>query len=286
MKIFIIFILASSSVFAGKSQFIDFFDSLENRFMMRTDHLIDLSERIKLKKIGIFGNRNAEATYTPFTNTISLKKEYMVKIGRQYRVKDYGEFLGENGVNYFSVRASTIFHELAHADFDVFMEKDKQHPMNKLLMRELPAWFKRHKAGVNAQTATHELFGYTAGDFILTMEYRMQDILMAHGLYPNKNKCFPKKALLKIAQRLGLKERLIFKDVLSSDNFKERIVPKVIFINGKDIDVKDLPDRFKRRLVNYFARTYDLSVNSTDLIERLNKSDFLNRLKKCYSEVL
>jgi hypothetical protein len=270
--------------FAGKSQFLPFFDSLEERFLMRTDHLIDLSEKIKLKKIGIFGNRNAEATYTPFTNTISLKAEYMVKERGQYRIKKYQEFSSANGYNLFAVRATTIFHELSHADFDVFMEKDKNHRMHKLLMKELPAWFKRHVRGVNTKTATHELFGYTAGDFIFMLEGKIQDILIGHGLYHNQNKCFPKAALEKIALRLKLtKADLNFKDIYNSANFKDLIIPTVIFINGKSIDVKALPDRFKRSLLNYFSSEYDLSPNSQRLTENLNSSDFLLRLKSCYS---
>jgi hypothetical protein len=280
----ILLVLFSVSAIAGKSQFLPFFDSLEDRFLMRTDHLIDLSEKIKLKKFGIFGNRNAEATYTPFTNTISLKDEYMVKVGRQYRIKKYQEFSSTNGYNLFAARATTIFHELAHADFDIFIEKDKNHPMHKLLMKDLPTWFKRHAGGVNSKTATHELFGYTAGDFIFMLEGKIQDILIAHGVYHNENKCFPRGALDKIALRLNLtKNDLSFRDIFSSVDFKEMIIPKVIFINGKSVDVKLLPDRFQRKILNYFSDEFDMSLDSKNLTSKLNSSHFFIRLENCYS---
>lgn len=282
MKLILLIVLLSTNAFASKAQFLPFFDSLEDRYLMRTDHLIDISNKIRLKKFGIFGNRNAEATYSPFTNTISLKDTYLVKASRGYRIKTYEEFNLNMSYSIFSARANTIFHELSHADFDVMIEKDQNHPMFKLLTRELPAWFKRHHSGANSKTATHELFGYTAGDYIFDLNSKIQDLLMHHGVFYDEDKCFSQLVLKKIAKRLNLTRPLKFQDTLGNIDFKKTIVPKNIFIDGKSLDIGKLPDRFKRKLVYYFGNTYSLPLSSVELADKLTRSHFLQKLQKCY----
>lgn len=283
MKWILIAFLSSSFAYAGTAQFIDFFDSLEQRYLMNTTHLHAISQNIKLKKMGLFSPRNAEATYTPATNTISLKKEYMVKEGRGYRVKNFSEF-DQGQYNLFTARATTIFHELSHGDFDVYIDRNRHLPMYQLLNKKLPTWFKKNYQRVNTKTATHELFGYTAGDYIFNLAGKIQSILSQHGLYYDQDKCFSQKALENIAAKLDLVNDLSFKSTREDVDFAHLMVPNHIYINGNDLDVSKLPSDLKIELAAYFVETYDLPNTYSKIVHKLNQSKFFSsRLEKCYS---
>ena len=276
-------IILSTNVEAARDQFEPFLNSLEKQLLLRADHLIDISPKIRLKKMGIFSPRNAEATYSPVTNTISLKKENLIKMGRQYRIKTYQEFGMNSSFNPFIVKAETIFHELAHADFDVYLEQQKHTEIHLYLTKKIPAWFKQHFRSYNSKTATHELFGYTAGNYIATMNNHISNTLLNHGLYQNQDKCFNQRGLEKIAKRLGLDKKLEFKDIIPGQTFTKNIIPRNIFINGKSLDLKNLPERFKVVLIQYFSQQYSLAKHTKELTEKLNLSYFSDRLKRCYT---
>lgn len=275
-------ILLSFNTFAARENFELFLDSLEDHVLMRTDHLIDITPKIRLSKMGIFDSRNAEATYSPLTNTIKLKEENLVSLGRGYRIKSFSEYATTAGYNPFIVKAQTIFHELAHADFDVYLEGAKHLEIHHYLTQKIPAWFKKNFRGVNAKTATHELFGYTAGNFIFTINSKMLDTLINHGLYHNQDKCFGEVALRKIATRLELDKKIEFKDTLQIASLENQIIPGFIFINGKSLDIKALPQEFKTALMTYFKEQYSLASNTKELAHKLNSSAYLNRLQNCY----
>lgn len=279
----IISLLIANISFASKSNFIDYFDSLEKRLLIKQDHLLDISQHIRLKKLSRWSSRNAEATYSPMSNTISLKDNYLMKEGRGLRVRKYNEF-EIIGLNSFFMRSVTIFHELHHGDFEVYIKKNKSLPIYSLLSKDLPNWFRKNIRGVNTRTATHELFGYTAGEVVQILQDRIQSLLMNHGIYFDRKRCFKRSGLEKVAARLGLDKKLEYKNIFGDLNLKASYIPKTIFINGKDIDMENLPLEMKERLVDYFIDTYQLPKTSKDLVKMLNNSNlYRGKLDNCYS---
>ncbi|MDP7319627.1 MAG: hypothetical protein QF441_03420 [Bacteriovoracaceae bacterium] len=283
-KLIMVLALISLNAFGSRAQFIPFLDSLEQRLVIDSGHLlVNVTDHIRAKKAGFLFSRNAEASYHPLFNSISLKKDYLIRERGLYRIKSYEEFSSGGSYNPFSSLGGTIFHELAHADFDVYLEENKRHYMYKLLTDELPSWFKTHFPRVNAKTATHELFGYTAGDFFYRLNDSIETILMNHGLYTHQEKCFSKIALKKIAMKNGISlVNPTFVDILQAKPIATVSVPDYIFINGNEINVKALPQKFKESLIRYFVETYGFPKDTQELISKLNSSFYLDKLKNCY----
>ncbi len=272
---------------AAASTIEKFKSELSHELLLDLQHLSRVSDDIRIKKASGFilmmmNRSGAEATYNDKTNVIYLRPKNFVG----NRVISISDFSQGNRYSFYPL-ADTIFHELAHADFDVHIE-NKLPDFNRFLKSEVMAWFRQNFRGVNSKIATNELFGYTAGDSILTLNFQMQDILLAHGMNFNTGKCFSERALKRIAEQRGLATKLEFKEVKENFDFYKKIVPTVVYVKGKVVDFskKNFPENYKRRLYNYFVDQYNMPKTYSELIQNMNKSHYFDRLKACYKNIL
>lgn len=281
MRVLLLFIL-SFSTFAAEYSFRPYAQSLEKILLLNSKHILDIASDIRLSRMWL-PSSTAEATYNGFTNTISLKEDLLIKTTRGWRVRSYSEFQKGELRNDFGWRSTTIFHELAHADFDVFIEEDRSNPIYEMIKKTIPSWFRRNHR-VNTKIATHELFGYMAGDIIWELNERIQQILSNHGVYFHTQKCFPEKALTKIANRIGMVDKIEFKEFKDDIDLAERYIPTTVFVKGKDYQVKTMPLKYKEALLNYFITQYDLPRTHNELVRKINHSKYYSKkLKDCYS---
>lgn len=273
-------ILLTTTVNANREQFSDFFNSIEKWYLVDTTHLKNIADEINLKKIGIFASSDANALYYPLTNTIALNKDSVVRTGRKWKVKKLSETNFREQLKFHSM-SSTVLHELAHADFDVFIEEDRIHPLHNTLTFSLIDYFKKKYFFWWGKHLSHEYFGYSVGDALTYVQQRISDVLSHHGLYQFRNKCFGKKGLVKIAKRLGLHDNLEFKDTLNIDFF-DKFFPDYIFINGKDYDSSKVPRYIKHEIFEYLVSVYGIPRNSEELVEKMNNSYYSKKLRECY----
>lgn len=274
------------SALAGNvNQVNSFSRSLEKLLLMDASHLKEIAPKISIKKPTAFQRwqmerTGAEATYNDFTNTIVLKDSYFVG-DRIVGIDD----MKANEKYRFFVFASTAFHELSHADFDVSVENGSG-SIKYLLERKIMPWFKSKFPSFNSKIATHELFGYTAGDTIFNLNQKIQDIMINHGLKYPAMECFPAKALEKIGARLGFENGIEFKPVFQNQDFSDIFVPDAVFVKGKDINLKtaNFPKEYRKELYDYFVSTYDLPVDTEELIHKMNNSHFKTTLEECYKD--
>lgn len=275
-------LMAACHGFAAEIQFKGYLDSLSKRLLIDVEHLREISHNINLKKFGLWSSRNAEATYTPFFDTLSLKESYLIRLSRGYRVRKFDEF-EVVGLNSFFVKSSTIFHEMSHGDYEVYIKGRRHLPIYATLNEKLPRWFDQEYSKINTKTATHELLGYMASDIISILTDRIQTILTNHGVFFDRKRCFSEAGLQKIADRLNLsRDNLKFQNIMEED-FTTKYVPKTLFINGKSYDLKKLPQYLKKELLDYFIQTYDLPRTMKELVVKLNESNlYSTKLRNCY----
>lgn len=278
----VLFILLTNICHSASSQFYDYIYDLDKRLLIKKDHLLQITENIKLKKFQFWMSDTAEAIYYPWFNLIFLKRDYLKEDSFGYRLKNYDEFHTYQQSSFF-YKSSTIFHELHHGDYEVYIKENDHLEIAKLLNKSLPIWFKRNYPRVNAKTATHELFGYTAGEIISVLQDQILNEMIRHGVFRDRPKCFGPVGLKKIAKKLGLDKKINYKEPSQNISYKNKYIPKHIFIKGNDIDVSNIPKKYKKILLNYFIKTYDLPQNNFELIRKLNNSNFyFQKLKTCY----
>lgn len=290
---FLIGLFFASSVMADNySKVATYAQSLEQYLMLDTQHFKNIIPSINVKRPSAFQRwqmekTGAEATYNDITNTIILKDDYFSGTATNYRVIGVNDLKDSEKFRYF-LFASTTFHELSHADFDVTIENSSKE-IKTLLEQKIKPWFSSKFPSFNSKIATHELFGYTAGDGVFQLYQKISDVMMNHGIKYPTMECFSPGALTKIAARLGLQDNLEFKMLGQNQEFYSLIVPDVVYVKGKDINIKtaNFPDAYKRGVYNYFVETYNFPVDQEELINNLNNNEmFQNTLKKCYENIL
>lgn len=290
--LFVTLLLMTNAIASDYKMISSFASSLNRYLLLETEHFKDIVKPISIKKPTAFQRwqmekSGAEATYNDITNTIVLKDDYFKNESNSYRVIGLDDLAVNNRYSFF-VFASTTFHELTHADFDVTIEGSNS-AIRNLLENKIKPWFSKKLPGVNSKIATHEMFGYTAGDSLFFLSQRMSDVMMNHGIrYPDLT-CFPKTALEKIGKRLGYESGIIeFKNNYDNSEFYLKTVPDYVFVKGKEIDVKKIgfPEEYKKELYNYFVDTYGFPNDFEELIYKLNDSKvYREKLVECYKDI-
>lgn len=282
-----------SPVFADSySKVAQYSNSLEKYLMLDMSHVKEIIPKISVKKPTAFQRwqmekTGAEATYNDITNTIILKDEYFVGDNSNYRVIGLNDLKDNEKYRYF-LFASTTLHELSHADFDVTIESSNKE-IRHLLENKIKPWFASKFPGYNSKIATHELFGYTAGDGVFQIYQKISDVMINHGIKYPSMECFPQKALERIALRLDLAKSLEFKMISENADFYKSIIPDFVFVKGKELDLRNakFPDEFKQNLYDYFVTTYQFPLDGQALIDKLNNHElFYTTLEKCYEKIL
>lgn len=291
-KLVIVLLMTRFSYADSYTKISEYAKSLEKYLMIETAHLEDIIPSISVKKPSAFQRwqmekSGAEATYNDITNTIILKDDYFTGNGPNYRVKGVNDLADTEKYKYF-LFASTTFHELSHADFDVTIENSSK-SIKTLLEKKIKPWFAQKFPKFNSKIATHELFGYTAGDGIFQLYQKISDVMMNHGIKYPSMECFSKGALEKIAIRLDLTSNLEFKMTTQNIEYFSIIIPDYVYVKGVDINLKSagFPEIYKRELYDYFVETYHFPVDQEELIKNLNANEmFSQTLEKCYEGIV
>lgn len=287
------FMIYSSKLFSVVDSF-HFSKSVEERLFIRAENIDKVASNVYfaapslLQRWGVI-NGSAAALYNALTNTIVLDETLFKKdsLGKVFLVT-YDDF-PPNIVDQmtFSSKVATIFHELSHADFDLFLEEDSSSPIYQILVHDLPFWSKRHVKGVKPKTVSQEFFGYTAGEVVMVLQGEIEKIMMAHGLKISDKGCFNQSFLQRWAHTYNYQDTGPFFVDIWNDDFRAQMLPHYIFVRGKDIDLKGLPEFIKNGVLEYFEKTYSLPLHSQDLIQLMNQSVYYKqKLEHCYRKVL
>ncbi len=255
---------------------------------MDVSHLEAIQDNVRLatpsllQQWGVIG-AEAEAHYNDYLNLVVVAKDKV----QDGVVKNYFDFKREKQEHQFSTFASTMFHELAHADYDVFIEETDSN-FRFLLNTMLKNWVKENVKGHSNKIVRHEILGYSADGVIQLLDTEFDRVLFKYGYVFSQDRCMNKKSLEKTAKALGLERGFQFQNHWENDDFSQRISPDYVWVKGEDVALIELgfPKVFKRGIFNYFKNTYKIPANRDELINKLNNSHFLRKVQNCYDEIL
>jgi hypothetical protein len=262
-------------------------DLAREYYLTKTSRAIELTHHVRVQKFGPLGqwtSPDAIATYNPLTNTISLNEDML----RGDVVKPAREIMGPLG-NYSKI--STIFHEMGHAEMDVFVENQRE-PEDAALKyhydSKLKDFYKKHFPSFNSHTVYQEHFGYYRADLIEYFSAEMNEVLLQNGFNKFKNSCFLTGQLkMLLAQGMSLEDfqkLQIFGG--AEEMYRLKVGPKFIFVKGKDLDLSSVPAAMIRethdRFWSYHQAFYGFPMSRKDLVNRMNKSaSYMKVLSEC-----
>lgn len=260
-------------------------------FFTKSQRAMDLNQKVRVQELGPLGrvlSPDAVATYNGNLNIISLNKVHM----RGNVIKSAQEIMGPLG-DYSKL--GTIFHEMGHAEMDVFIENEtterdalvKYHYDNKL-----KAFYKKYFPKFNPHTVFHEHFGYYRAELIESLSGEINNLLMYNGYNKFKKSCFLTGPLRKmLAENVTLEDfqKLIVPQG-EDEFFRKKIGPRFIFVRGKDLDLGSVPQTMIRETHDlfwaYHQDFYGFPINRKDLVNRMNvNSLYKNDLAACRAKL-
>lgn len=263
-------------------------------FLAKTERGIDLNNHIRVSKFGPLGrilSPDATATYNGKLNLISLHADLLIKNGRQYIIKDARLIRGANYAQTYYL--STIFHEMGHAELDVFIENERE-AEDSMLMHHyknvLKPFYKSNFPKFNAFTIFHEHFGYYRSDLLEFLTSERGDVLLANGYNIFTRSCFLNPVLRKkLADGIALEEfQKLFVINANGDPYRKRVSPRYVYVKGKDLDLMQAPlakgilEQTHTLFWAYHQAMYGFPINQKDLVNRMNASgEFKDSLSEC-----
>lgn len=262
----------------------------------RIERGVLLSQSIKVKPFGAMDrwtNPEAEATYNPTTNTIKLAEGNLQSAGSGYQLRDARVL---RGAQFATTKLATIFHEMGHAELDVFVEAKKT-PQDAALMQHfesvLRPFYKRNFSE-NGLTLFHEHFAYYRTDIIEFLYQEIDNILLANGYNKFKGACFMTKSLKDLVESgISREEFLRFYPLHPThDPYVKRIGPSFIYVKGKEFDLTKASDarevltKSYQLFWAYHQTHYDFPADQNQFVARLNQgSSFQEGLANCRSKL-
>ncbi len=269
-----------------------FYDGLKDIiYLDRSERGVELERHIrvtKFSKLGQIFSPDATATYNDKTNTISLAENLLIKNGGKYQVLDPRKIMGNNLAGFPQV--STIFHELGHAEVDVFIENEKtliDLTLNQFYETRLKPLYRKYFKGSNPLVVFHEHFSYYRTELIDAISMDMMDLFMWNGWNPNTNKCYLSPVLKKkLSEGASLDE---FLEIFAiQDKAYREVAPRYIYVKGKDLDLglmtgADLQTLKEAHLLfwSYHREFYGFQINLRKIAERMNSDKRYDPLREC-----
>ena len=212
---------------------------------------------------------DAAALYNDWTNTLVLQPEmtiYDPEFGGE-RIRSLEEIFSATK-SFASVSAGVIFHELSHAEFDLYVEEGIE-PYDRELMRvlsiEVPVIARAHNLGPFKSAAlASEIFAYYREDLVAMILADTNEIKLASGIQPDTNECIPRSKRPEEARNFSP----------SSIPYPQRARLMIAFVSGQDVNLNLDPAANKRlndALEKHTRATLRFPENRVALLERLKK---------------
>lgn len=289
MKIFYLIISSLFISLSHANSIAPFMEGLKNDLLLNGgDRARELHYHVRVRAFGPLGrimSPDAVATYNGNLNVISLDEALL----SQGNIRDAREI---RGPQYAVYKNSTIFHELGHAELDVFIE-EKEHAEDKRIMQHyetvLRPFYKKHFPSFNPHTVFHEHFAYYRSELIDILYDEMDRFYSINGYNKNKNTCYMTMQLKKnLASGMSLEEFSALIEDAKVASISDRIGPQYVFVKGKDIDLYKVPGhqailgQTYKLFWNYHRAFYGQASDQKELTKRFTeRSPVAKTIKAC-----
>lgn len=292
----LLLILLSTHVCA--SPFNEFLKGLQkDYFFKKTERGSELARHVRVAKFGPLSrvlSPDAIATYNGKLNLISLHEDLVESSGKGRRIKDARIIRGHDFRGTYQL--STIFHEMGHAELDVFIERGRENSDQMLSSHydhTLKNFYKQNFPGFNPHTLFHEHFGYYRSDLIEFLTHEINDLLIANGFNRMNKSCYLNNALKKkISEGITLEEFRKLMVITDAPFYRTSISTRYVYVRGKDIDLysgtnaKEILLLTHNLFWGYHQEMYNFPINRTDLVKRMNADyEFMKELSDCRTKL-
>ncbi|NUM89029.1 MAG: hypothetical protein HUU37_07485 [Bdellovibrionales bacterium] len=263
--------------------------------MLDWGRFLETSSRIRLalpSRLEEWGavNQDAAATYNDWINTIVLKPEAMGRDEQgRFRLPTVQELRERNAGNLIPV-LPTIVHEMAHAEFDFFVEEGAT-PEDAWLFRsmqtEMAEALETFNPSLGRRTlkvALSELFAYFRGDFLTLLLEDWDELIFLNGYSRQQDRCSRLNSLRKEAQGMPLEE---FRRVVPAGQkldapYRERARLSEIWVKGQEVSLKGVTPAMWDKLWAHLQHFQRPPRNKRELAGRVAQAPWIaQKILRC-----
>ncbi len=228
---------------------------------------------------------DAAATYNDKLNVISINR----KLFFAGSLKDTSEMN--------SADIATVFHEIGHAELDVFIE-EKNSSLDASIMSyfhsTLKAWYQRYFPNFSPKGLLQEHFGYYRSSLIEFFSNEINELYLNNGFNRYRGSCFLTPVLRKkLTEGITLEDfRKIFIVTQNPVFYRKVVGPDYIYLKGKDIYLKEakIPqapaEMIELLFWSYHQEHYGFPSNQIDLVRRMNqKHPYEKQIATCRDQL-
>jgi hypothetical protein len=233
-----------------------------------------------LQRWGVIASE-AAAAYNHLVNTLILQPEMTIfdpQYGRE-RVRTMFE-IREVTKTYASPPSAVIFHELSHAEWDLYVEEkaaDYDRELLAVFQEELPKIAKLNGLSrFKTRLLASEIFAYYREDLLFMILMDMTDIKIASGLDPDTNAC------LRTGHRVDTLKILWPNSPEHTASYKDRIRLQDVWVMAEAINLGPATDTLNQALFRHAERSMTFPKNREHLLKMLQRDQSLQRdLTRC-----
>jgi hypothetical protein len=266
----------------------------EDLLFLKTERTIELSNKIRVTSFGVLAkliSSDAVATYNDKTNTISLSEENLESVRYEKRIKDARVI---RGPQYMFGPNVTIFHEMGHAELDVFIE-NRQSKIESEIMAHyenvLRPFYRQNFPSASPDLLFQEHFAYYRSELVESFYSYKDDLLMFNGY--NK---FTDKCVLTIEMKNQIKGGLTLNELKkirlyqpdADKSYSQKINVKYAYVKGKEFNLSSgknaeaILNKTHELFWNYHQIYYDFPSTPRELATRLSQDKvFSSKIAKC-----
>lgn len=291
MRIFV-FVFFCLSLPVQASSFRSFYQGLKSAFYLKDiSRGLDVSDKVRLTKFSRIGrilSPDAIATYNDKTNVISLDEAILTKVNRQYHALDAREILGAGYSSYYKV--STVFHELGHAEMDIFVENERELTdlsLKHFYKTELRPLYRKYFKFINPWVVFHEHFGYYRSELIEIISLDVMDLQLENGWAADSGRCYLTAQLKKKLADGASREEFLELQTHRINDY-QKISPSYLFVKGKEVDLSKIAgsDQLVIQKAHalfwaYHQEFYGFPRSLAEVVKSANEDSRYDKLKEC-----
>jgi hypothetical protein len=231
--LFAAFVLTPQLAAADASNFLW---SIEREFFLNSPRLQQVAMKVRiaqpsaLQRWGWVG-ADAAAHYNDWINTLIVPSELTETLhDASFALKPWSQLRAELG-SVATVRSGTLFHELAHAEWDLYVEQAATAEDRELLgvfKTQLPSFHAQLGLWTRRLLAS-ELYAYYRGDLLAAIAQDRIEIEMSSGL-DDRGTCR--------GQRPEARVRDLYENISS---YLDRAMPQFVYVQGKEVNLEAHP---------------------------------------------
>ncbi len=267
---------------------------------LNMDHFDLVASHVHLSALGVidqFLTPDGAATYNDWTNVLKIRENSLVHESSGMRLKTLGEARDQHDISAM-VAQGLVFHEMAHAEFEMFVKKQRNpvdFELYNALFKTAYVISKRiapELSSSDLRVLMSEIFAYYHEEVFGTLLENVKNILIQNMFDFGRNSCVDSERFYTRLYNESPRNFLAYSYGLNLDiPLESEITNSFVFVKGKSVDYRPVAHEMQpvlKALWNHFDFYFHPPHSLRELLGHMNSQEsvlsFISPCRKRFLE--